>query len=57
MPKQAVLVDCTHKDREELQRWTRGGKIEKRLAQRAEIILRSLDGKTNTDIAIELKTR
>ena len=57
MPKQAAPVNCTHKDREELQRWTRGGKIEKRLAQRAEIILRCLDGKTNTDVAIELKTR
>ena len=57
MPKQAATLNCTQKDREELQRWIRGGKIEKRLAQRAEIILRCLDGKTNTDVAIELKTR
>lgn len=57
MPKQAVSVDCTPRDREELERLVRGGKTEKRLAQRAEIILRCLEGKTNTDIATELRTR
>jgi len=57
MPKQAVSVDCTPKDRDELERWVRGGKTEKRLAQRAEIVLYCLDGKTNTDVARELKIR
>lgn len=57
MPKQAMPVDCNPKDRAELEKWARGSKIEKRLAERAKIILLCLDGKTNTEIALELKTR
>lgn len=57
MPKQAVPVNCNAEDRKELEKWSRGGKTEKRLAFRAEIILRCLEGKTITVVAKELDTR
>lgn len=48
-------LTITDEDRETLERWTRRPKTAQALAQRARVILRCADGKTNTAVAAELK--
>jgi transposase len=53
----APSINLQETDKEELLRWTRSHTIEKRLSERARIILMASDGKANKDIAEHLKTR
>lgn len=56
MAKKSVIV-LTLEETEILTSWVRSGKTEKRLSERAEIILSLSKGKTNAEVASELCTR
>ena len=47
MSRTAVALHCTEKEIQQLEKWVHGAKVEKRLHQRAEIVLACLDRKTN----------
>lgn len=55
MSRKAVFLNCTEEEKHQLEKWSCGGKIEKRLYDRAKIILSCLTGKTNIEVATELK--
>jgi transposase len=55
MSRKAVALSCTEKDRQQLEKWVNGAKVERRLHQRAQIILACLDGKTNLQAAQQLR--
>jgi len=57
MPRRAVHIDCSEKDRVELERLTKSRTESKQLVDRAMIILDCLLGKQNKDIAAAYKTR
>jgi len=48
---------CSEDELEVLLRWSKSTSQEIRLVERAQIILKCLEGKTDTDVARELKTR
>jgi transposase len=54
MPKKAAAVICTEEELSCLTRWVRSGKTEKRLSDRARIILHCHSGKRNDEIALEM---
>jgi len=54
--KKAPEVKLNIKEKEQLLSWTRSHKIEKRLSQRAQIILLAAENKQNKQIAFDLKT-
>ena len=54
MARLAVSVYCTEKEKQQLKKWAQGAKVEKRLNQRAKIVLACLDKKTHLQIAKEL---
>jgi transposase len=57
MRRRTAVVRLTDEEASQLKEWTRRGKIEHRLVQRARIILLANAGRTNEKIAAELKTR
>lgn len=57
MRQPTAIVHLTDEERGTLQEWTRRGKSEHRLVERAKIILLANEGHTNQQIADALKTR
>jgi transposase len=57
MRKPAALIRLTDEEVKTLQEWTRRGKNENRLVERARIILLAHAGQTNQQIAVALRTR
>src|SRR5580700_10445954 len=57
MRRQAAVVRLTDEEASQLREWTRRGKSEHRVVERARIILLANEGWTNEQIAAELKTR
>lgn len=57
MRQSPAIVKLTEDERETLEQWTRRGKSEQRLVERARIILLANQGRTNQQIATTLKTR
>jgi len=57
MRRQAAVIRLTDEEASTLREWTRRGKSEHRLVERARIILLANDGRTNEQIAAELHTR
>lgn len=55
MSRIAVRLNCSREEKRQLEKWVNGVKTEKRLHDRAKIILCCLEGKTNTEIAEQLK--
>lgn len=55
MSRKSVLLSCTEEEKRLLEKWSGGAKVEKRLHDRAKIVLCCLDGKTNIEVAAELK--
>lgn len=51
MPRVAVKIELTAKEREELEKNVKGQKVEKRLYIRSQIVLLSAEGRECTDIA------
>lgn len=51
MSRKAVNLSCTEKEKQQLEKWANGAKVEKRLNQRARIVLACLDKKTNLQVA------
>lgn len=54
MSRRAVVLSCTDNEKQLLEKWANGAKIEKRLHLRAQIILACLEGKTNLQVAQQL---
>lgn len=54
MSRKAVSLKCTDKEKQQLEKWVNGAKIEKRLHQRVRIILACLEKKTNLQVAHQL---
>lgn len=54
MSRKAVNLSCTEKEKQQLEKWANGAKVEKRLNQRARIVLACLDKKTNLQVAEQL---
>jgi len=54
MSRKAVLLSCTEKEKQQLEKWVNGAKVERRLHRRARIVLSCLDGKTNLQVAEEM---
>lgn len=50
-----MILKCSKEDRCQLEKWVVGGKTEKRLYDRSRIIFCCLEGKTNTEVAAQLK--
>jgi transposase len=57
MRRKAAVIRLTGEETSKLQEWTRRGKTEQRLVERARIILLANEGRTNEQIATALKTR
>jgi transposase len=57
MRQPAAIIRLTEEERGTLEQWTRRGKSEQRLVERAKIILLAHEGRTNQQIADALKTR
>lgn len=57
MRQPAAIVRLTDDERGTLEQWTRRSKGERRLVERAKIILLANEGRTNEQIAAALKTR
>ena len=57
MRRPAAIIDLTDDERKTLQQWTRRGKSEQRLVERARIVLLANEGRTNQQIADALETR
>lgn len=55
MSRKAVILNCTEEDKRQLEKWSGGGKVERRLSDRAKIVLGCLQGHTNIEVAAELK--
>lgn len=56
MRRPPAIIHLTDEERGTLQQWTRRGKKEHRLVERAKIILFANEGRTNQQIADALKT-
>ena len=54
MSRWAVKLYATEQQQHQLEKWVNGGKVEKRLHDRAKIILLCLREKTNLEVAEEL---
>lgn len=54
MSRKAVFLNCTEEEKSLLEKWSNGGKVEKRLNDRAKIILSCISGKRNIEVAAEL---
>ena len=54
MSRKAVSLSCSEKEKEQLEKWANGAKVEKRLNQRARIVLACLEKKTNLQVAQQL---
>ncbi len=57
MRRETAVIRLTEEETSRLQEWTRRGKTEQRLVERARIILLANEGRTNEQIAAALKTR
>jgi transposase len=57
MRRPAAVIRLTDEEANTLREWTRRGKSEHRLVERARIILLAREGRTNEQIATELRTR
>lgn len=57
MRRQTATISLTEEEISALREWTRRGKSEHRLAERAKIILLANGGRTNEQIALQLQTR
>jgi len=57
MRRSAVVICLSTEEARQLREWTRRGKSEQRLVERARIILLANEGRTNQQIANELDTR
>lgn len=57
MARQAPEINLTPDEEQSLRSLVRSGKTEKRIAERAEIILAAFEGQSNFEIAKSLKTR
>lgn len=57
MRRETAVIRLTGEETSRLQEWTRRGKTEQRLVERAGIILLASEGRTNEQIATALKTR
>jgi transposase len=55
--RKAAVVNLTEDERATLREWTRKGKSESRLVERARVILLADEGRTNQQIADQLNTR
>lgn len=55
--KTAALIELSIQEKQTLERWSRSHKIEKRLAERANIILLASKGQRSKQIALDLQTR
>ena len=53
----AAVITLTEQERKELVSWVRCGKTQRRLAERARMVLEASEGKTNKEIAENLGTR
>ena len=51
------MIRLTDEEAAQLREWARRGKTEQRTVERARIILLANEGRTNEQIAVELKTR
>lgn len=56
MPKRAIVLQCDLEQRQQLEKLCNGRTTEKQLAERANIVLLCAQGKTNQQVALELKT-
>jgi transposase len=54
--RRAPVIELTESERETLARWAHGQRVELRLVERARMILLAAEGKTNREIAAELKS-
>ena len=57
MPRAAFAVQLTDEEKRVLGEWLRRGKTERRLAERAKIVLLAHEGHTNEQVAEQLHTR
>jgi len=57
MRRSAFAIQITEEGKGILSEWLRRGKTERRLGERAKIVLLAHEGKTNQEIAVELDTR
>jgi len=57
MRRQPVVIRLSNEESAQLREWARRGKTENRLVERARIVLLASEGRTNEQIALELKTR
>lgn len=55
--KQAPVIELTSEEKKTLEKWVRSHKVEKRLSDRADIILQASQGKESKEIALALGTR
>lgn len=54
MSRRSVVINCTDKEKRQLEKWANGTKVERRLHIRAQIILACLERKTNLQVAQQL---
>ncbi len=57
MPRPPTPIHLSAEERTTLQAWQRGGSSDRRLGERAEIVLRAADGQATRAIAVALRTR
>jgi transposase len=57
MRKPSAVIRLTDEEAKTLEEWTRRGKKENRLVERARIVLLAHAGRTNQQIALALRTR
>ncbi|SRR6266567_3038172 len=57
MRREASAVQLTDEEKQILEEWLRRGKTERRLVERAQIVLLAYEGQTNDQIAEQLDTR
>lgn len=57
MPRHALKIDLSEIERQQLERWRRAGKTERRMLTRIEIIELAAQGLSSRQIAIRLKRR
>jgi len=51
MPRRAPVISCTSEDVATLTQWSRSRTMEARMVERAEIVMRCLNGEAVKDIA------
>jgi len=57
MPKKPPIPRCSEEDRKTLEKWAQSRTMEARLVERAQIILKCLEGEGVADVACHLKIR